>query len=133
MHSLGLLFIHIKLCLCKHFALVSLKKKSLPSHRLNNIWISFRALTSTVAFVSSCINPILYTFAGKSYIRREGLAFMARLFEGTGLESTLKIRRSNQNSRDREKETDEKENLKDKDSDSTTSANAKVVSLKNGK
>lgn len=112
-------------------------KDSPTKVRLDKIWTSFRALTSTVAFVSSCINPVLYTFAGKSYIRREGLAFMARLFEGTGLESTLKIRRSNQNSRDREKETDEKENLKDKDSDSTTSANAnlsiKVVALKNGK
>ncbi|XP_057199348.1 leukotriene B4 receptor 2a [Triplophysa rosa] len=112
-------------------------KDSLTKVRLDKIWTSFRALTSTVAFVSSCINPVLYTFAGKSYIRREGLAFMARLFEGTGLESTLKIRRSNQNSRDREKETDEKENLKDKDPDSTISANAnmsiKVVPLKNGK
>ncbi|XP_051992893.1 leukotriene B4 receptor 2a [Xyrauchen texanus] len=104
--------------------------------RLDKIWTSYRALISTVAFVSSCINPVLYTFAGKSYIRRNGLAFMARLFEGTGLESTRKIRRSNQNSRDREKEANEGESLKDKDSDSTTSVNAntgvKVAPQKNG-
>ncbi|KAA0722949.1 Leukotriene B4 receptor 1 [Triplophysa tibetana] len=110
---------------------------SLTKVRLDKIWKSFRALTSTVAFVSSCINPVLYTFAGKSYIRREGLAFMARMFEATGLDSTLKIRRSNQNSRDREKETDEKENLKDKDIDSNTSANdnlsIKILPLQNGK
>ncbi|RXN24328.1 leukotriene B4 receptor 1-like protein [Labeo rohita] len=104
---------------------------------LKKIRANLRALTSTVAFVSSCINPVLYTFAGKSYIRREGLAFMARLFEGTALETTRRIRRSNQNSRDREKETDEGDSLKDKDSDSTTTANLnsaiKVVAQKNGK
>ncbi|XP_016365063.1 leukotriene B4 receptor 1-like [Sinocyclocheilus rhinocerous] len=105
---------------------------------LKKIRTKLRALTSTVAFVSSCINPVLYTFAGKSFIRREGLAFMARLFEGTALETSWRIRRSNQNSRDREKETDEGESLKDKDSDSTTTtANAnsviKVVPPKNGK
>ncbi|XP_073715898.1 leukotriene B4 receptor 2a [Misgurnus anguillicaudatus] len=102
--------------------------------RLDKIWTSFRALASTVAFVSSCINPVLYTFAGKSYIQREGLAFMARLFEGAGLESTLRIRRSNQNSQDREKETDERESFKDKNSDSSATVNAnlniKVVQLK---
>lgn len=62
---------------------------------------------------------------------------MARLFEGTALETTRRIRRSNQNSRDREKETDEGDSLKDKDSDSTTTANLssaiKVVPQKNGK
>lgn len=62
---------------------------------------------------------------------------MARLFEGTALESSRKGRRSNQNSRDRDKETDEGESLKDKDSDSITTPNAssiiKVVLQKNGK
>ncbi|XP_016104653.1 leukotriene B4 receptor 1-like [Sinocyclocheilus grahami] len=105
--------------------------------QLINVRTKLRALTSTVAFVSSCINPVLYTFAGKSYIQREGLAFMARLFEGTALETTRRIRRSNQNSRDREKDTDEGDSLKDKDSDSNTTANAnsviKVVPQKNGK
>uniref|UniRef100_A0A671QPL0 Leukotriene B4 receptor 1-like n=1 Tax=Sinocyclocheilus anshuiensis TaxID=1608454 RepID=A0A671QPL0_9TELE len=105
---------------------------------LKKIRMKLQALTSTVAFVSSCINPVLYTFAGKSFIRREGLAFMARLFEGTALETSRRIRHSNQNSRDREKETDEGESLNDKDSDSTTTtANAnsviKVVPPKNGK
>ncbi|XP_051567957.1 leukotriene B4 receptor 1-like isoform X3 [Myxocyprinus asiaticus] len=129
-------------CECKHskrqYVASTLYPDLSPAKkRLDQIWTSYRALTSTVAFVSSCINPVLYTFAGKSYIRRNGLAFMARLFEGTGLESTRKIRRSNQNSRDREKEADEGESLKDKDSDSTTSVNAntgvKVAPQKNGK
>ncbi|XP_074545349.1 leukotriene B4 receptor 2b [Halichoeres trimaculatus] len=47
---------------------------------------SSRAVTSALAFISSCANPVLYTFAGKSYIRKNGLAFMARLFEGTSLD-----------------------------------------------
>ncbi|XP_013868481.1 leukotriene B4 receptor 2b [Austrofundulus limnaeus] len=50
---------------------------------LEHIHQSCRAVTSTIAFISSCANPILYTFAGKSYIKRNGLAFMAKLFEGT--------------------------------------------------
>uniref|UniRef100_A0A3Q3XRM0 G-protein coupled receptors family 1 profile domain-containing protein n=1 Tax=Mola mola TaxID=94237 RepID=A0A3Q3XRM0_MOLML len=58
-----------------------------------------RAVTSCIAFISSCANPVLYFFAGKSYIRREGLAFMARLFEGTGLDSAT--RKSRQNSQNR--------------------------------
>ncbi|KAL1272023.1 hypothetical protein QQF64_031039 [Cirrhinus molitorella] len=103
----------------------ALHPDSQVKERLKHIRTKLRALTSTVAFVSSCINPILYTFAGKSYIRREGLAFMARLFEGTALETTRRIRRSNQNSRDREKETDEGDSLKD--SDSTTNANLSSV------
>lgn len=62
---------------------------------------------------------------------------MARLFEGTALESTRKIRRSNQNSRERDKETDEGDSIKDKDSDSINTINAnsviKVAPQKNGK
>lgn len=50
---------------------------------LDNITKSSRAVTSALAFISSCANPVLYTFAGKSYIRQNGFAFMARLFEGT--------------------------------------------------
>lgn len=114
-----------------------LPEGSAAKQRLQEIRANLRALTSTVAFVSSCINPVLYTFAGKSYIRREGLAFMARLFEGTALENTRRIRRSNQNSRERDKETDEGESLKDKDSDSINTINPnsviKVAPQKNGK
>uniref|UniRef100_A0A3B4F0L9 Leukotriene B4 receptor 1-like n=1 Tax=Pundamilia nyererei TaxID=303518 RepID=A0A3B4F0L9_9CICH len=40
-------------------------------------------VTSALAFISSCANPVLYTFAGKSYIKKNGFAFMAKLFEGT--------------------------------------------------
>lgn len=57
---------------------------------LDNIWKSSRAVTSALAFISSCANPVLYTFAGKSYIRQNGFAFMARLFEGTSLDQDAK-------------------------------------------
>ncbi|KAM4552735.1 leukotriene B4 receptor 2b [Odontesthes bonariensis] len=51
--------------------------------KLDHIHNSSRAVTSALAFISSCANPILYTFAGKSYIKQNGFAFMAKLFEGT--------------------------------------------------
>lgn len=51
--------------------------------RLDTISQSSRAVTSALAFISSCANPVLYTFAGKSYIKKNGFAFMAKLFEGT--------------------------------------------------
>uniref|UniRef100_A0A8K9XSH5 Leukotriene B4 receptor 2b n=1 Tax=Oncorhynchus mykiss TaxID=8022 RepID=A0A8K9XSH5_ONCMY len=52
--------------------------------------LELRAVTSALAFISSCANPILYTFAGKSYIKEDGIAFMARLFEGTSLDTGIK-------------------------------------------
>ncbi|XP_044224654.1 leukotriene B4 receptor 2b [Thunnus albacares] len=55
---------------------------------LDHIIKSSRAVTSALAFISSCANPVLYTFAGKSYIRQNGLAFMARLFEGISQDQT---------------------------------------------
>ncbi|XP_016120694.1 leukotriene B4 receptor 1-like, partial [Sinocyclocheilus grahami] len=63
--------------------------------RLDNIWQSSRAVMSALAFISSCANPVLYAFAGRSYIKADGLAFMARLFEGTVLD--YGARRSRQN------------------------------------
>lgn len=57
---------------------------------LDHIWRSSRAVTSALAFISSCANPVLYTFAGRSYIRQNGFAFMARLLEGTSLEQVTK-------------------------------------------
>ncbi|KAG9330145.1 hypothetical protein JZ751_027172, partial [Albula glossodonta] len=54
--------------------------------RLNQLWLSSRVVTSALAFISSCVNPLLYTLAGKAYMRQEGVAFMARLFEGLALE-----------------------------------------------
>ncbi|KAL3055565.1 hypothetical protein OYC64_018270 [Pagothenia borchgrevinki] len=56
--------------------------------KLDNITRTSRAVTSALAFISSCANPVLYTFAGKSYIKKNGFAFMARLFEGTSLDQT---------------------------------------------
>ncbi|XP_043952849.1 leukotriene B4 receptor 2a [Gambusia affinis] len=98
---------------------------------LEKIWKKFRAISSTIAFISSCVNPVLYFFAGKSYIRREGLAFMARLFEGTGLDSTRKSRMNSQNSRDKDK--DAEVTLQDKDRDSSTNSNSNIKSSKTGK
>ncbi|KAL0966305.1 hypothetical protein UPYG_G00293640 [Umbra pygmaea] len=46
--------------------------------KLNEIWKPSQAVTSAFAFISSCANPVLYTFAGKSYIKEGGMAFMAR-------------------------------------------------------
>uniref|UniRef100_A0A8K9WLR2 Leukotriene B4 receptor 2b n=1 Tax=Oncorhynchus mykiss TaxID=8022 RepID=A0A8K9WLR2_ONCMY len=63
----------------------------LPYHLINIIQVCpSRAVTSALAFISSCANPILYTFAGKSYIKEDGIAFMARLFEGTSLDTGIK-------------------------------------------
>lgn len=107
--------------------------KRSPPGRLNTIWHKSRAVTSSVAFISSCANPVLYFFAGKSYIRREGLAFMARLFEGTGLDSaTRKSRQNSQNSRDKEKDADAVM-LKDKEPESLTNSNSHIKPAKNGK
>lgn len=105
-------------------------KDSIIKARLDSIWKSCRAVTSALAFISSCANPVLYTFAGKSYIRRNGLAFMARLFEGTGLDSgTRKSRQNSQNSREKDREADGVM-LKEREAESTTSVstNANVGS-----
>uniref|UniRef100_A0A668TB73 G-protein coupled receptors family 1 profile domain-containing protein n=1 Tax=Oreochromis aureus TaxID=47969 RepID=A0A668TB73_OREAU len=56
--------------------------------RLDTISQSSRAVTSALAFISSCANPVLYTFAGKSYIKKNGFAFMAKMFEGTSSDQT---------------------------------------------
>uniref|UniRef100_A0A673K8I2 G-protein coupled receptors family 1 profile domain-containing protein n=1 Tax=Sinocyclocheilus rhinocerous TaxID=307959 RepID=A0A673K8I2_9TELE len=68
----------------------------LPFHTMNMVEVCVHSLTEThqslggfssiITLFSSCINPVLYTFAGKSYIKREGLAFMARLFEDSTLQ-----------------------------------------------
>lgn len=62
---------------------------------LDHIWQSSRAVTSALAFISSCANPVLYTFAGKSYIRQNGFAFMARLLEATSIDQLKKNRITN--------------------------------------
>uniref|UniRef100_A0A3B4F4N8 Leukotriene B4 receptor 1-like n=1 Tax=Pundamilia nyererei TaxID=303518 RepID=A0A3B4F4N8_9CICH len=58
-------------------------KELTHKRKVNAISQSSRAVTSALAFISSCANPVLYTFAGKSYIKKNGFAFMAKLFEGT--------------------------------------------------
>lgn len=99
--------------------------------KLEIIWHKSRAVAAAFAFISSCANPVLYFFAGKSYIRREGMEFMARLFEKTGLDSaTRKSRQNSQNSRDREKEANSVM-LKEKDPESTTDSNP-VKAVQNG-
>lgn len=68
---------------------------------LERIYQSSRAVTSALAFISSCANPVLYTFAGKSYIKKNGLAFMAKLFEGITSDQTgIKKSRSAGNTND---------------------------------
>ncbi|XP_068427273.1 leukotriene B4 receptor 1-like [Clinocottus analis] len=49
---------------------------------------SSRAVSLSFSFISSCANPILYTFAGKSYIKQNGFTFIARFFEGTSTDQT---------------------------------------------
>lgn len=101
-----------------------------PPTRLNKIWRRSRAVTSAIAFISSCANPVLYVFAGKSYIRREGCAFMARLFEGTGLDSSSrKSRQNSQNSRDKDADA---VMLKEKDPEFDTNSSSNVKPVKNG-
>uniref|UniRef100_A0A8C6SGH7 G-protein coupled receptors family 1 profile domain-containing protein n=1 Tax=Neogobius melanostomus TaxID=47308 RepID=A0A8C6SGH7_9GOBI len=105
---------------------------SKPSSR--NYKVAGSTVAAAFAFISSCANPVLYFFAGKSYIRREGMEFMARLFERTGLDSaTRKSRQNSQNSRDKENEANSVM-LKEKEPDSTTdSSSNQVKPVKNGK
>ncbi|TSN95641.1 Leukotriene B4 receptor 1 [Bagarius yarrelli] len=51
--------------------------------RLYSTARSVRPNVTAFAFFSSSVNPLLYVFAGSSHIRRAGLGFMAKLFEGT--------------------------------------------------
>ncbi|XP_030630479.1 leukotriene B4 receptor 2b [Chanos chanos] len=74
--------------------------------KLDDIWVNSRAVTSSLAFISSCVNPVLYTFVALPYIRAEGLAFMARLFEGTAPDSGRKSRMNGQESQERDKNFD---------------------------
>ncbi|XP_019963698.1 leukotriene B4 receptor 2a [Paralichthys olivaceus] len=111
----------------------ALMKDTEKRKTLHTIWSKSRAVTSSIAFISSSINPILYFFAGKSYIRREGFEFMARLFEGTGIDlSNRKSRQNSHNSREKEKEADAVM-LKDKDQDSVTNSSSNAKPGKHGK
>nr|XP_046175717.1 leukotriene B4 receptor 1-like [Oncorhynchus gorbuscha] len=53
---------------------------------LSNAAVLARPNVTAFAFLSSSVNPVLYVFAGSSHIRRAGLSFMAKLFEGTNSE-----------------------------------------------
>nr|XP_043876840.1 leukotriene B4 receptor 2a [Solea senegalensis] len=99
---------------------------------LRNIWHSSRAVTASIAFISSSVNPVLYFFAGKSYIRREGLAFMARLFEGAGIDSGTRKSRNSQNSRDKDKDQ-EADSVMLKEKNSLTNSSSNVKPVNNGK
>uniref|UniRef100_A0A8D0GXJ2 Leukotriene B4 receptor n=1 Tax=Sphenodon punctatus TaxID=8508 RepID=A0A8D0GXJ2_SPHPU len=56
------------------------------SEGVKNAGKSMRPLVIALAFLSSSVNPILYTFMGGSLIRSAGIGFMAKLFEGTASE-----------------------------------------------
>ncbi|KAK3522975.1 hypothetical protein QTP86_010349 [Hemibagrus guttatus] len=109
----------------------------LPYHVVNmlqgvrKIRTMMRPFAAAVAFFSSCINPILYTCVGKQYIRRAGLAFMARLFDATGRDS------ASRKSQNQQREVGENEALREKESESTTSVNTsvnvKAMRVQNGK
>uniref|UniRef100_A0A8C5LZK9 G-protein coupled receptors family 1 profile domain-containing protein n=1 Tax=Leptobrachium leishanense TaxID=445787 RepID=A0A8C5LZK9_9ANUR len=47
-----------------------------------------RPTVTALAFLSSSANPVLYAFAGGSFIRTAGIGFMAKLLEGTLSESS---------------------------------------------
>ncbi|KAG8455530.1 hypothetical protein GDO86_001647 [Hymenochirus boettgeri] len=47
---------------------------------------SARPNVTALAFLSSSVNPVLYAYAGGSFIRTAGMGFMAKLFEGTSSE-----------------------------------------------
>ncbi|XP_036439049.1 leukotriene B4 receptor 1-like [Colossoma macropomum] len=63
------------------------------SQTLSNLVKAARPNVTAFAFLSSSVNPILYVFAGSSYIRRAGLSFMAKLFEGTHSDHSVLSRR----------------------------------------
>ncbi|KAF4071357.1 hypothetical protein AMELA_G00272390 [Ameiurus melas] len=106
-----------------------LEMTSHPGAR-NKIRKLMRPFAAAMAFISSCINPILYMYIGKAYMRRAGLAFMARLFEATGRDS------ASRKSQNKQREMGENDGLRDKESESTTSANTsgnvKTTRVQNG-
>ncbi|XP_066515972.1 leukotriene B4 receptor 1 [Hoplias malabaricus] len=55
----------------------------LENETIAKVVASSRPNVIAFAFLSSSVNPVLYVFAGSSYIRRAGFSFMAKLFEGT--------------------------------------------------
>ncbi|XP_039601617.1 leukotriene B4 receptor 1-like [Polypterus senegalus] len=56
-----------------------------------------RPVVTAFAFISSSINPILYTFAGSAFIRTSGMKFIARLLEGnTEVNSVKKSAKPNE-------------------------------------
>ncbi|XP_063770062.1 leukotriene B4 receptor 1 [Pseudophryne corroboree] len=58
------------------------------SGKLRDAAITARPNVTALAFLSSSANPILYVFAGGNFIRTAGMGFMAKLFEGTGSETS---------------------------------------------
>ncbi|XP_069044752.1 leukotriene B4 receptor 2b [Lepisosteus oculatus] len=90
--------------------------------RLDHVWKTSRAVTSSLAFISSCANPVLYSVAARGYIHQAGLGFMARLFEGTAPDSgTYRGRTDNGLSRQASREKVGLDSLKDREADSSTS------------
>ncbi|XP_053533391.1 leukotriene B4 receptor 2a [Ictalurus punctatus] len=98
--------------------------------KIHKIRTLLRPFAAAVAFVSSCINPILYMYVGKAYMRRAGMGFMARLFEATGRDS------ASRKSQNQQRELGENDGLRDKESESTTSvntsSNVKTTRVQNG-
>ncbi|XP_063310907.1 leukotriene B4 receptor 1 isoform X1 [Pelobates fuscus] len=56
--------------------------------KLKNAAKSARPNVTALAFLSSSANPVLYAFAGGSFIRTAGIGFMAKLLEASHSESS---------------------------------------------
>ncbi|KAM9330755.1 leukotriene B4 receptor 1-like [Gastrophryne carolinensis] len=74
------------------------------SERLIRLAQSARPSVTALAFLSSSINPILYAFAGGSFIGTAGVEFMAKLFEAAGSDSNV-IRKLSHAVRQNQEET----------------------------
>ncbi|XP_066579058.1 leukotriene B4 receptor 1 [Amia ocellicauda] len=61
-----------------------------------------RPVLTALAFLSSSANPVLYAFAGSTFIRSAGLGFVAKLLEGTSSDTGSK--KSRMASREKEGE-----------------------------
>lgn len=73
---------------------------SSSAQKLLNAANKGRPTLTALAFFSSSVNPVLYAFAGSSFIRSAGLGFMAKVFEGTASEVSS-IRKASQMLRQR--------------------------------
>ncbi|KAM9330751.1 leukotriene B4 receptor 1-like [Gastrophryne carolinensis] len=68
--------------------MIQVSGELLSSDRLRQAASDARPNTIAFAYLSSSANPILYVFAGGNFIKTAGIAFMAKVFEGTASEAS---------------------------------------------